>query len=99
MILVDHLPNYNDAKEKVKKIRELISTGRYNGDIAKNIPSLLDLRFQSIVEDIYTWKKVAHSSYTDMEQLDFQLLLTGNYYINLNSIHLCFLIKVKKKSN
>ena len=30
--------NYNDAKEKVKKIRELISTGRYDEDIAKIHP-------------------------------------------------------------
>ena len=27
--------NYNDAKEKVKNIRELINTGRYDEDIAK----------------------------------------------------------------
>ena len=33
--------NFNDTKEKVKKIRELISTGRYDEDIAKYIPALL----------------------------------------------------------
>ena len=37
--------NYNDAKKKVKKIRELISTGRYDKDIAKYIPDLLELKF------------------------------------------------------
>ena len=68
--------NYNDAKEKVKKIRELISTGRYDEDIAKYIPNLLELKFQGMLEDIDTREKVAHSFYTDMEQLDFQILLT-----------------------
>ena len=34
-----------------------------------------------------------------MEQLDFQILLTDNYYINPNSIHICFPIKIKKKTN
>ena len=29
--------NYTDAKEKVKKIRELISTGKYDADIARYI--------------------------------------------------------------
>ena len=38
--------NYNDAKEKVKKIRELINTGRYDEDIAKYIPGLLELKSQ-----------------------------------------------------
>ena len=71
--------NYNDAKEKVKKIRELIKTGRYD-------------------EDMDTKDRVAHSSYTDMEQFDFQILLTDNYYINPSSIHICFPIKIKTKT-
>ena len=39
--------NYNDAKEKDKKIEGLISTGRYDQHIAKYIPDLLDLKFQA----------------------------------------------------
>ena len=50
-----------------------------------------------MLEDIDTREKVAHSSYTDMEQLDFQMLLADNYYINPNSIHICFPIKIKNK--
>ena len=34
-----------------------------------------------------------------MGQLDFQILLTENYYVNANSTHICFPIKNKKKSN
>ena len=34
-----------------------------------------------------------------MEQLDFQILLTDNYYINPNSIHVCFPMKNTKLSN
>ena len=52
--------NYNDAREKVQKMRELISTGRYDQDIAKYIPGLLELRFQDIIEDIATREKTAH---------------------------------------
>ena len=32
-----------------------------------------------------------------MEQLDFQIMLTDNYYANAYSIHLCFPVKMKKK--
>ena len=67
--------NYNDAREKVQKIRELISTGRYDEDIAKYIPGLLELKFQGMLEDIDTREKTAHPSYNDMEQLDFQIQL------------------------
>ena len=37
--------------------------------------------FQGMLEDIDTKEKVAHSSYKDMEQLDFQIMLTDNYYV------------------
>ena len=52
-----------------------------------------------MLEDIDTRQKLAHPSYTDMEQLNFQILLTDNYYINPNSIHICFPMKIKKKTN
>ena len=44
--------NYNDAKEKVQKIRDLISTGRYDKDFAKYLPGLLELAFQGLLKDI-----------------------------------------------
>ena len=53
MTLVDHLQLTEQLqiimthKKKLKKIRELISTGRYDEDIAKYIPALLDFKFQS----------------------------------------------------
>ena len=52
-----------------------------------------------MLEDIDTREKVAHSSYTNMEQLYFQILLTDSYDINANSIHICFPLKIKKKTN
>ena len=87
--------NYTDAKEKVKKIRELISTAKYDADIARYIPGILEMKFQGMLEDIDPRGKVAHSSYKEMEELDFHILLTENYYVNPNSIHLCFPMKTK----
>ena len=50
-----------------------------------------------MLEDIDTREKVAHSSYTDMEGLDFQIMLADNYYVKPNSILICFPIKILKK--
>ena len=52
-----------------------------------------------MLQDIDTREKVLHPSYTDMEQFDLQILLTDNYYINPNSIHICFAMKIKIKTN
>ena len=91
--------NYDDVKEKVKKIRDLINMGKYDADLAKYIPGLMDLAIQGMLDDIDTREKVAHPSYKDKEQLDFQILLTENYYVNPSNIHICFPIKIKKQSN
>ena len=91
--------NYNDAKEKVIKIRELIKSGTCDADISRYIAGILEMKFQGMLEDIDTREKVAHSSYRYMEELDFQILLTDNYYINPNNIHICFPIKIKKSTN
>ena len=91
--------NYNNAKEKVQKIRDLINSGKYDADLAKHIPDLTDLAIQGMSDDIDTREKVAHPSYKEKEQLDFQILLTDNYYVNPANIHICFPIKIKKKSD
>ena len=55
----------------MQKIRDFIATNRYNVDLAKYIPGLLELAFQGMLEDIDTKEKTVHPSYKDKEQLDF----------------------------
>ena len=57
------------------------------------------MKFQSMFEGINTKEKVAHSSFTDMEELDFQILLTENCYVNSGSIHISLPMKIKKSTN
>ena len=85
--------NYNDAKEKVQKIRDLINMEKYDADLAKYIPGLMDLAIQGMLDDIDTREKVAHPSYKGKEQLDFQILLTDNYYVNPSNINIFFPLK------
>ena len=88
--------NYNNAKEKVQKIRDLINMGKYDADLAKYIPGLTDLAIQGMLDNIDTTEKVAHPFYKDKEQLDFQILLTENYYVNPANFHICFPLKLKR---
>ena len=60
-------------------MRELISTGKYDKDIPRYIPGVLELKLQGMLEDIDTREKE---------------FLTGNYYVNPNSIHICFPMKI-----
>ena len=87
------------AQHQILTIRDLISTGRYDENLAKYIPGMLELAFQGMLESIDTREKSVHSSYVDKEKLDFQILLTENYYVNPDGIHICFPIKIKEKTN
>ena len=89
--------NFLNATEKVQKIRKLIETREYDTDIAKYIPGILKLVFQGMTEDIDTKEYPAYTSYKDLENLEFQIMLNNNCYTNLNSIHICFPMKIKKQ--
>ena len=52
-----------------------------------------------MLDDIDTKEQPTHSSYRDMEKLDFQFLLTDNHFTNPNNMHLCFPMKIKKATN
>ena len=88
--------NFTNATEKVHKIKRLINTGEHDADLAKYIPGMLNLLFQGIIENVIRKEQVAHISYKVMESVDFQLMLTNNYYANQNSMHICFPMKKKK---
>ena len=52
-----------------------------------------------MLKDIDTKEQPAHISYKDMENLQLQIVLTNNYYINSNSRHICFPMKIKKATD
>ena len=54
--------NYDDTKEKVQKIRDLISMGKYDANLVKHIPGLADLAIQGMLDDIDTREKEASPS-------------------------------------
>ena len=52
-----------------------------------------------MLKNIDTGEKVAHPSYTDMEQLHFQILLTDIILTRIVYIHVCFPMKIKRNTN
>ena len=87
-------------QKKVQKIKKLLNTGEYDGDLAKYIPGMLEFAFQGITENTDTKEKVAQIDVEmDLENLEFQIMLTNNYYTNPNSMHICYSMKIKKVTN
>ena len=73
-----------------------MNTLKYDPDLAKYIPGMLELMFQGVID---TKEQVAHVSYKDMETLEFRIILTNNYYTNSNSMHIYFPIRIKRIKN
>ena len=57
--------NYNDAKENVQKIRELVNIGNYDTDIAKYIPGVPKSKFKECLRiSTLGKKKLVHLTRT-----------------------------------
>ena len=52
-----------------------------------------------MLEDIDTEEQPAHISYKDIENLDFQIMLTDNYYTSPSSMHIFSPMKILKSSD
>ena len=91
--------DFDNASLKVTKIRRLIEKGIYDAEIPRYIPGTLDLVFQGKFEKVKAIEQPADTTFKDKETLDFVLILDKNYYANLKSLHICFLVKFKKLSN
>ena len=82
--------DFENAGRKVAKIKRLVNKGEYDKDVARYIAGVLNLRFQRTIENVTTRQQPADSSYSDMQNLEFRLMLMQNHYIEPNSFYLCF---------
>ena len=91
--------DFHNPNEKVKKIKRLIHSGKYDADIACFMSERLQLMYQGILDSINGIEQPAHISYKHLETFDLQFFLDQNLYINLNNLHLFFPLKFKKETN
>ena len=91
--------DFDKANTKVSNLKRLVTTREQDADLARYIPGNLELVFQGMLDDIKSMEQVVHPCYKDLESFDFNLKLDKNLYTNLNSLHLVFPIKCKKRKN
>ena len=87
--------NFANANEKVQKIKRLINKDKCDEDVARYIPDTLKLMFQGMLENITAKEQTAQTCHTKTKNLEFQILFRQSHCKNLNSFHVCFLIKMK----
>ena len=81
------------------KLQRLIKAGVMDENLIKYLPSMAELAFKRLIYGIKTKNVFADSTYKNLRTLEFNKKLPRNQSINWNSVDICHLIQIKKKTN
>ena len=96
---IDYNADIDSLIDKLDKLNTLYDTGRMDKDVIKYIPGMVPISYQGQVDFIDTKKTYAASTYSDMQQFEFNLEMVNNHYINFSRIVLCLPVTFRKKTN
>ena len=97
--VIDFSADIDNLIDKIDKISTLYDTGRMDKDVMKYIPGMTPVSYQGKIDFVDTKRTYAASTYSDMQQLEFNLEVVNNHYINFSNMVLCLPIAFRKKTN
>ena len=96
---IDFSANIDNLIDKIDKITTLYDAGRMDKDVMKYIPGMAPVSYQGQIDFVDTKRTYAASTYSDMQQLEFNLEVVNNHYMNFSNMVLCLPIAFRKKTN
>ena len=94
---IDYSADIGNLIDKIDKITTLYDTGRIDKDVIKYIPGMAPVSYQGQIDFLDTKRTYAASTYPDMQQIEFNLEVVKNHYINFSNMVLCLPIDFRKK--
>ena len=70
---IDFSADIDNLIDKIDKISTLYDTGRMGKDVMKYIPGMMPVSYQGQIDFVDTKRTYAASTYSDMQQLEFNL--------------------------
>ena len=95
---IDCSANIDNLIDKLDKLSTLYDSGRMDKDVMKYIPGMAPISYQGQIDFVDTKRTYAASTYSDMQQLEFNLEVVNNHYINFSTMVLCLPIAFRKKN-
>ena len=95
---IDFSADIDNLIEKLDKLSTLYDSGRMDKDVMKYIPGMAPVSYQGQIDFIDTKRTYAASTYSDMQQLEFNLEVINNHYINFSNMVLYLPIAFRKKN-
>ena len=102
VVAIDYNADIDGLIDKLDKLNTLYDSGRMDNDVMKYIPGMAPISYQGQIDFVDTKRTYAASTYSDMQQLEFNLEVVNNHYINFsifNFMVLCLPIAFRKKTN
>ena len=96
---IDYSANIDNLIDKLDKLSVLYDSGRMDKDVMKYIPGMAPISYQGQIDFVDTKRTYDASTYSDMQQLEFNLEVVNNDYINFSTMVLCLPIAFRKKTN
>ena len=96
---IDFSADIDNLIDKIDKITTLYDTGRMDKDVMKYIPGMAPVSYQGQIDFVDNKRTYAASTYQDMQQLEFNLEVVNNHYINFSNMVLCLSIAFRKRTN
>ena len=96
---IDFSADIENLIEKLDKLSTLYDSGRMDKDVMKYIPGMAPVSYQGQIDFIDTKITYAASTYSDMQQIEFNLEVINNHYINFSNMVLCLPITFRKRTN
>ena len=96
---IDFSANIDNLIGKLDKLSTLYDTGRIDVDVIKYIPGMAKISYQGQIDFIDTKRSYATSTYTDMQQMEFNIEVVANHYINFSNMVLCVPIVFRQRTN
>ena len=96
---IDYSANIDNLIDKLDKLSVLYETGCMDKDVIRYIPGMPPVSYQGQTDYNDTKRTYAASTYSDMQQLEFNLEVINNHYINFSTMVLCLPIAFRKKTN
>ena len=102
VVAIDYNADIDGLIDKLDKLNTLYDSGRMDKHVMKYIPGMAPISYQGQIDFVDTKRTYAASTYSDMQQLEFNLEVVNNHYINFsifNFMVLCLPIAFRKKTN
>ena len=93
---VDYSVEFDGLYKRLNNVETLLEKKKAPGELTRYLYGLAKPLYQGQLKGTLPQKAYPDDTYQDLKTAEFTMQLLANQYMNFHSVHLLFLIKIKK---